>query len=296
MPTSGESLFHKLMSTETEWNPKVVLGRIVLRVLPERAIHPLKKAYYGYLITHTSEEGMEKDAIVANGLISEGDTVLDIGANLGFFSRFFAKRVGPSGLVYAFEPIPQTYDFLTNNMHRLALTNVKCLYFALSDTNKTDTMVIPTYRWGQECWYDARIKTEKANPTWRQIQIESRTLDDFFKGAGGIPKISFIKCDANYHELAVLRGALETIRSCHPAMLIEVNPDPDNQQTTAFATFELLRNEGYEAYRFDGQKLSRRKPGERSQNYFFLLPEHIRLLQAKQPAGICLDLQTQVSA
>ena len=262
------SIVRRLLQSETEWNPKVILGRVVLRVLPERAIHVVKKHYYAYLISHRPEGWMEGDAAVCAKLISPENAVLDIGANLGSFTRFMAKRAAN---VYAFEPIPQTYDFLLNNMQKMKLGNVQCFPFALSDCNQAQTMVIPTYRWGQECWYDARMKTEKSNPKWREFTINSRTLDGL-----SLPSVAFIKCDANYHELAVLRGAIETIRRDHPAMLIEVNPDPDNTSTTAFETFELLRREGYDTYWFDGAQLRLRKQGERSQNYFFLRPEHLK--------------------
>ena len=42
----------KLLRTESEWNPKVILGRAVTSLLPESALHTLKKHYYGYLLTH----------------------------------------------------------------------------------------------------------------------------------------------------------------------------------------------------------------------------------------------------
>src|SRR5262249_25681300 len=139
MSGEKETLLHKLMTQETEWNPKVIVTRIILRVLPEGALHRLKKAYYAYLITHSPEEWMERDAIIAEHLISPGDCVLDMGANLGSYVRFLEKRVGPNGQVYAFEPIPQTFEFLTNNMRKLKLANVECLDFALSDGDKTET-------------------------------------------------------------------------------------------------------------------------------------------------------------
>jgi FkbM family methyltransferase len=270
-----KSVLRKLLSTESEWNPKVMLGRVIVRVLPERAMHALKRAYYGYLIQHAPEDWIERDAFLAEKLIAPGDVVLDIGANLGWYSRFLARSVGPQGKVYAFEPIPQTYDFLLHNMRKLGLGHVEALNFALSDREAVETMVIPTYRWGAECWYDARVKTEHSNPRWREIEVRSRTLDNFFREQGRIPKIPFIKCDANYHELAVLKGALETIRASQPAMLIEVNPDPDDQTTTAFATFDLLVREGYAPYCFDGETLHPRKIRQRSQNYFFLTEKQI---------------------
>lgn len=296
MSVDQQSLLQKLMRQETEWNPKVMLGRVIVGALPEKTLHKFKKAYYAHLITRTPEKWMERDVLIADHLVSPGDTVLDIGASLGSFSRFLAKRVGANGQVYAFEPIPATYDFLRNNMRKLRLTNVECVNFALSNAEKAETMVIPTYRWGQECWYDAQVKRADANPKWRQFEVKSRTLDSFFAGKGSIPKVSFIKCDANFHELAVLEGALETIRASHPAMLIEVNPNPDDPQSSAFATFELLRNEGYGAYWFNGTTVVPRKPGERSQNYFFLMPEHARSLGMREAtSGIGNEYQQVAS-
>jgi hypothetical protein len=57
-----------------------------------------------------------------------------------------------------------------------------------------------------------------------------------------------------------------------------VNPNPDDPTTSAHETFALLRGAGYDIYWFDGEKLRRRLEGERSQNYFFLMPEHLESL------------------
>lgn len=286
MAAQKKSILRKMLSTESEWNPKVMVVRIVSRVFPDSVLHRAKKSYYAYLMKHTPEDWMERDSIIARLLISRGDSVLDIGANLGHYSRVLSRCVGPDGCVYAFEPIPQTFEFLSNNIRRLGLGNIELLNFALSDAEKTTTMVIPTYRWGTECWYDARVKTEKANPAWREIHVTSERLDHFFDKRGSAPPITFVKCDANYHELSVLRGGLRTLRASRPAMLIEVNPNPDDPTTTAFETFELLRAEGYSPYWFDGEKLLPRKAGERSQNYFFLTPKHETALAALSKIAI----------
>ena len=267
------SVIHKLLSTESQWNPKVMMGRAVTSLLPERALDFIKTHYYTYLVTHMPDNWMEGDAAAVQSFISPGDDVLDIGANLGIFSRLLARLVGQNGHVYAFEPIPQTFGFLCHNLAKLKLLQVEPVPFALSDADRVDVMVIPTYRWGSECWYDARIKAshpKKVNPEWREIEVHCKALDSFH-----LPRISFIKCDANYHELAVLRGGPELIRKYHPAILIEVNPNPDDPTTTAYETFALLAAEGYRAYCFREGKMLPRQPGQRSQNYFFLTAEQL---------------------
>lgn len=262
------NLLRRLLHTESEWNPKVLLGRAVSAVVPESAVNAFKKHYYGYLVTHLPEDWMEADAMLLPFLVAAGDCVVDVGANIGIYSRRLARLVGPNGRVYAFEPIPQTYYFLCHNLKKLGLLQVEALPYALSDSRQKALMVIPRYRWGSECWYDARIKTDKAKPDWREITIQSRTLDSF-----GLPRISFIKCDANFHELFVLRGAMATLESWRPAMLIEVNPNPDDPTTTAYQTFALLRDLGYGVYCQVQGKLVPREKGQRSQNYFFLTPQ-----------------------
>lgn len=262
------SLIRKILSTESEWNPKVMAGRAITPFLPEKSIVALKKYYYGYLLTHMPQNWIEPDAAALPQFVFPQDHVVDIGANLGIYSRFLAGLVGTQGRVYAFEPIPQTFDFLCHNLKLLNLSQVEPMPFAVSDLQGAQTMVIPTYRWGTECWYDARIKTKQARAGWSEIQVESRTLDSFH-----LPKISFIKCDANYHELAVLRGAMETIRQHRPIMLVEVNPNPDDPTSTAHETFALLEKEGYRPHIFRAGKMMPRQSGQRSQNYFFLPDE-----------------------
>ncbi len=286
MASDSKSILRKLLSTESEWNPKVMVGRLVVPILPDSLLHRLKKSYYAYLMTHVPETWAERDTFVVQHLIAPGDTVIDIGANIGQYSRLLSRWVGPKGRVLAFEPIPQIFDFLSNNVRKLGLRNVELLNFALSDSEKTTTMVIPTYRWGAECWYDARMKTDKTSTrALREIQVRSMRLDSFFDEGRSAPSpITFIKCDVNFHELAVLRGALRTIRAWHPAMLIEVFPDPDDAASTAYETFELLRATGLKPYLFDGKKLIPRKSGERNQNCFFLTQRHLTTLEARQLA------------
>jgi FkbM family methyltransferase len=259
----------KLMQTESAWNPKVMAGRVVTRVLPEKSLHSLQKHYYAYVLKHRLDVP-ERDQMVAGYLVSEGDSVVDVGASIGGYTKFLSERVGSRGRVYSFEPNPPTYDFLAHNIAALKLSNVDLFNVAVSDVAGTAELRIPRYRWGSECHYDARLDGP-IKPEWRGVTVKTGTLDSLLPNQA----VSFIKCDANFHELACLRGAARLIERCKPSMLIEINPNPDNPTTSAYETFGLLRRAGYEAYWFDGEKLRRRLEGEKSQNYFFLMPRHL---------------------
>jgi len=274
------SIGRRFLSTESEWNPKVILGRALVAVLPESALHRVKKAYYAYLLRHTPDSWEERDTVAVKYLVGPGDSVIDIGASIGGYTRFLSGIVGPSGHVYSFEPNPPIYDFLSHNVKELKLENVKLFSSALSDKKGTASIAIPRYRWGSECHYDATLEAKRARPDCRQVDVTVNTLDSFF--AKRPEKIAFVKCDVNYHELACLRGGLETLRRFKPAMLIEILPDPDKAGGPAAQVFELLEENGYEGYWFDGEGLRKRQRGERSQNYFFLTREHVD----KLPTGL----------
>src|SRR5215475_14729272 len=105
------SLTNKLMHTESPWNPKVMIGRLVTRLLPDTALHALKRRYYGYLVKREPENWAERDQVVVDHLIAPGDSVIDIGASIGEYTRYLSSKVGPQGHVYSFEPNPETFDF-----------------------------------------------------------------------------------------------------------------------------------------------------------------------------------------
>ena len=67
------------------------------------------------------------------GLISEGDTVLDIGAHAGFFSLIFSRLVGETGHVIAFEPFPLNLDFLDRHIRLNGLKNIQVYKTAVGE-------------------------------------------------------------------------------------------------------------------------------------------------------------------
>jgi hypothetical protein len=64
-----------------------------------------------------------------------------------------------------------------------------------------------------------------------------------------------------------------------PAWLIEISTDPDQVDSKASQIFQLLGQHGYWAHWFDGERLNKRRPGDRTLNYWFLTPEHLETLR-----------------
>jgi FkbM family methyltransferase len=227
-----------------------VVKNILLRYLPSPLLRAARAYHYHRELARVSVTS-EVDLLGCRNLIHAGQTVVDIGANFGMYTRFLSEFVGPTGTVLSLEPVPETFSYLTNNVRALHLQNVRCLNVAVSEFDGEARMTIPQYATGGTNLFQARISTTGA------IAVKTVRLDTLLSGLNP----SFIKCDVEGHELACIRGAMEVIRLLRPVWLIEVwSPD----------TFDIMYSLGYAAYRFDGQAFCSYCGKQEVSNYFFL--------------------------
>ena len=135
--------------------------------------------------------------------VKKGDNVLDIGANIGYFTLMLAKLVGPTGKVFAFEPDPRNISLLKKNIETNGYQNVVVVPKAVSNVNEKCTLFTSQSSFGQN-----RIYEPKKTKNQKYVPIESETilLDDFFKNNENIENISFVKIDVEGAEKFVLEG------------------------------------------------------------------------------------------
>jgi FkbM family methyltransferase len=146
--------------------------------------------------------------------VSSGDIVLDIGANIGFFSLFLSKTVGSKGKVYAFEPIPKTFDICKKNIEINKVRNIFTFQFALS--NKCDKV---TFRVKGDNYSMASMVWFKNDHDVEEIQIETKKLDQIKEISN--KRISFIKIDVEGAEGKVIQGGLNVISQNRPTIYLE---------------------------------------------------------------------------
>ena len=247
--------------------------------LPGPVRRVARRAYYARLL-RAAREGDEVDLGCLRRVVGPGACVVDAGASIGLYTRFLSERVGPQGRVYAVEPVPETFDVLASSVRRLRLANVTILNYALSDVDGPLEMEVPLWPGGGENLYEARAAAPGAGSGLRRVTVAARRLDTLLPDK----PIAFIKCDVEGHELRCLAGAVETVRRSRPVWLLEVWGDPDIPGSHAHGVFRAMADLGYEAHCCDGSRLEPRRPGRRSVNYWFLLPEHLRVLAAGRPA------------
>jgi FkbM family methyltransferase len=156
-------------------------------------------------------------------LIRPGSDVVDVGANFGAYTLIMARLVGPTGKVFAFEPIPALADALTRTCE--AFPNVKVLGEALSGGHGEREVMdlrVPLLAGGVPepalAAVDPAPWAGTGLRTWKVFRVPARRLDDHL---ASFRDVSFIKVDVEGHEPAFLEGAIETIRRFRPVLQLE---------------------------------------------------------------------------
>ena len=210
-------------------------------------------------------------------LMDPGDHVIDLGANMGFYTKYFSDCVGPTGIVYSIEPIPGTFDLLSSSVHKLGLANVHPINYAISNRTGLVEMGIPLLESGEENIFEAKIITNNDDNWLKKVTVKTTTIDEMFPSPD--ENITFIKCDVEGHEYECILSATKLISRSKPSWFIEIWGDLNKRDSAANKTKIFFEEYGYSAYMFDGKQLKRYRSGDEDINYFFLTPEHIARLQ-----------------
>jgi FkbM family methyltransferase len=165
----------------------------------------LKSVHYRRLFNNAPIPG---DLEACREYIKASHTVLDLGANLGIYSKALSRFVGPQGQVHAVELMSDTFEYLHANVAKLG--NVFCYNVGISDKTGTGYAYQPPIKHGHI--YRARIAP-------KGTLVRLYRLDDLFSDLSPV----FIKCDVEGAELEVIAGAKKMIECYHPIWLIETS-------------------------------------------------------------------------
>jgi FkbM family methyltransferase len=160
-------------------------------------------------------------------LVRPGDVVLDIGANVGFYTLLAAKLAGPSGRVFAFEPLADNVAMLRRHLEVNRVATVEVVEAAVAAASGTRRFTTGEYH-----------ATGQLTETGGQaVQVVS--LDELH-ASGRLPRVDVMKVDVEGAELEVLQGAARVIEEFRPVVIMELhNPEMD-RECPAF-----LRARGY---------------------------------------------------
>ncbi len=189
------------------------------------------------------------DVRVLRAFIPAGSTVVDVGANIGFFVRQFAPWVGPQGRVIALEPEAANFARLQRFIEKRGWENiVEPVQAAAAEQAGTLMLAINPLHPA-----DHKLAAEG-------VPVAVVTLDGLLAERGW-PTVSFLKIDVQGAESRVLAGAAQTLSRFRPALFIEVDDAAlQRMGSSAAALHAHLGSLGYAPRRICQGKLSAALP------------------------------------
>jgi FkbM family methyltransferase len=171
--------------------------------------------------------------------------ILDVGANIGFWSVPLACALKESGRVHCFEPVPSNFRRLNANVEKNCVAaTVRTHQMGLSDrSGKVPISLREDFVAGSGTG-NAAIVIDGDDSKFQCVPIEIRTLDDLF-GSLALERLDFIKVDIEGHEHKFLAGADQTIARLRPTLFMEINDTYNERQgldVTALFQDWLLRH------------------------------------------------------
>jgi FkbM family methyltransferase len=181
---------------------------------------------------------------VIDSLVRDGDVCFDIGANVGALTMPMARRVGPRGKVYAFEPGPPAYARLQRNLSLNPSIHERVVPVQVGVADSPGAM-----------YWTSGENDNTADGTLGSsggVRVEVVSIDAF-AAAASVPRVDFAKIDVEGMEYEVLLGGRATWLAHHPILYLETE-----KRFEAVRGFPLLarieaflRELGYTLYRVD---------------------------------------------
>lgn len=211
--------------------------------LPRKDVVKLVNNYR--MVLNKNGKGIHKDLVrygerevTSTGImkewIKEGDVVLDLGANIGYYTVLASKNVGKKGKVYAIEPAKDNFEYLTKNIKLNHLKNVETHQVAVGDKDGELKIYIsdagnyntPVQRFGEDAKFE---------------MVKCFTLDTFFKDK---PKPTILKMDIEGYECEVFKGSKETLKHLEK-IFVELHFSIIDHRKM-IKTLTLLKESGFE--------------------------------------------------
>lgn len=168
-------------------------------------------------------------------LLSEGDVVLDVGSNLGYYMAIASRAIGPSGQIWAFEPDPELWKVASKNAMTLSC---KAVVWNMAVADRTG--VATFYRSAMPNW-----GTLNYSPYLRPVdstEVDCVRLDDLCARQRIRPTV--IRMDIEGGEVAALAGARAVLEEYCPKLFIEIHPFL-MPSSSLHALLEVFADSGY---------------------------------------------------
>jgi FkbM family methyltransferase len=220
--SSSESLALKSLVLATSRLCKAILSK----VFPERMVKKHISSYGPFLLDQeflfsdfsnwSTDHNSGFDKLILQAHFSA--CTIDIGAHIGLTTLPLSDTMRGRGIVYAFEPSPTNFYFLSRHVSRNQLDNVKLFDVLIGDKCQPS---VEFFEHETVSGMNSLADLERKG-IWRKITRPMVTFDSIAKEKGILPDL--IKIDVEGAEVAVLTGAMEILRNCKPTIFLSVHP------------------------------------------------------------------------
>jgi FkbM family methyltransferase len=164
--------------------------------------------------------------------LRRGDVVVDVGANIGYYSALAAKLVGPEGRVLALEPDPAHFARLRRSLAANRCRNAVPLQLAAADREGGLDLYLSEENSSDHACYPV--------PGRRRVPVRAVDLDGLVEEQG-LPRVDLVKIDVQGFEPAVLRG-MRGLLARNPGMRVVSELWPEGLRRAGFDPEEHLRD------------------------------------------------------
>lgn len=183
-----------------------------------------------------------EETLLVNRLVRPGMTIVDIGANIGYYTVLFSLRSGPGGKVLAFEPAPPIFDLLKDNIACNSLENVVVINKALADKPGRLPFTLCEDNFG------ANRLGASDGVLSREVSVEVVRLDDVLQADGIKPDL--IKMDVEGAEYLATLGMRQTLID-NPSIMVMTELLAENLRrfnTTPAELLNVYRDLGFRCF------------------------------------------------
>jgi FkbM family methyltransferase len=193
------------------------------------------------LYLYKKREPLSTDFLIHSRILKEGDVVLDIGANIGYYVLIESQLVGKAGKVYAVEPVTTTFELMQKNLQLNDLTNVSASNFAFGEKDGESEIYVCN-----ESNLCAMNKFAVGGKIVRVQKVPLVTVDTFFRGKVP-PKL--IRMDVEGYEYQIFKGMAETLKG-NTRIFMELHYGPPFISLEKMDEFFRLLEENHFRVRF----------------------------------------------
>ena len=192
-----------------------------------------------FIMIYGKREPLTVDYLVRSRIVKEGDTVLDIGANIGYYALLESKMAGKTGVVYAVEPIKNNMDLLKKNIELNGAGNIKTYNLAIGDA---DRKRIEIYKRSKGNLSSLTALSSDYGEVVSIEEVPMSTVDSFVKNEMNHPP-NFIRMDVEGYEANILKGMKKALFTT-PNLQIEFHPTILSTEQKD-KIYDLLRDNQY---------------------------------------------------